>query len=633
MRLMQLTRMKLSAFRFAISATSCVIILAWLALLPMLAAHVRGAEGNGQAAAKPEYPLTIFAISSGERLRERTRQLADAVSQPDQASRLMLTLTAGVGQLMDSEGFDPTRPIGMMSFLTDKTGEQGLRDKLDEFSADDIFDPDQFFERGVLFFPVRDASVFMESLGKIAEEKFIPTPGKPGYFENEKGEVQPVRVFGKYVFYFSDRFTDRPLPDLSGLLRPLLVNRDAVLSFQARGIPKAIRETVGEQIKMSMAAGLQRFDDEPEVDFRWRTAFGAFQQELIDIAVSQVDEINFGLRFDPSKSAMVFDLDVVGPKNGKLAKLCSGLSTKRGFFQPPAEEPEFELGISTPISQQMAKPLIDALHTSAKVLRVANAASAGTNALAEISQSLATTLEAGHFDMRLTVHGPVKQPEYLLGLRLSRTPQFAEALPVVLTEFAKDLGTTYDLETIDGVPVHRTRLGNLADALLDIGGDLLVTVAISAESPVWIATGPQTVWIAIGTKPPVGPPDSLREALQTQSTPRTASVKPRLPVELKVHTRNWFGPSDAVEQEQEVAGKVEQVAADSDGEKKKIIAEQSMQLMEIAYAALRERPDSIQLDVRPADTGLKIRVTCEEALVTMFAASITRASLSLELED
>ncbi|MEI8379349.1 MAG: hypothetical protein WCJ09_04415 [Planctomycetota bacterium] len=633
MRMMQPSWFTLSAFQFAISTTFRIIIVAWLTFLPMLAAQVRGAEGSGQPAANAEYPLVIFAISSGERLRERSQQLAEAVSLPDQATKLLLTLTGGLSILMESEGFDATRPAGLMSFLTDEKGEQGLRDKLEGSSVIDIFDPDQFLERGILFFPVRDASVFMESFGKLANEKFIPTAGKPGHFENEKGEAQPVRVLGKYVFYFTDESPDRPLPDLSGLLRPLLINRDVVLSIQARGIPKAIREIVGEQIKMSTAAGLQRFDDEPEVEFRWRTALGAFQQELIDIAVSHVDEINLGLKFDPSKSAMVFDLDLVGPKNGKLAKLCSGLSTKRGFFQAPAEEPEFEFGISTPISQRMAKPLIDALLTSAKVLKLNDIASAGTNALAEISQSLATTLEAGHFDMRLTVHGPVQQPEYLLGLRLGRTHQFAEALPVLLTEFAKVFGTTYDLETIDEVPVHRTRLGHLADILDSIADEFFANVAISAESPVWFAIGPQTVWIASGTELTIGPPASLREAIQAQSNPRTASVKPQFPVGLKVHTRNWLSPSDAVEQEQEVAGKIEQVAADSDDQKKKVIAEQSKQLMEIVYAAFRERPDSIQLDVRPADTGLKIRMTCEEALVTMFAASIARASLSLELED
>lgn len=602
-------------------------MFASIVLSLMASATLEGAEGNSQPTAKPEYPLTIFAISSGERLRERTQQLADAVSRPDQASRLLLTLTAGAGPLMDSEGFDPTRPIGMMSFLTDKTGEQGLRDKLDGFSVDDIFDPDQFFERGILFFPVRDASIFIESLGKIAEETFIPTPGKPGHFENEKGKAQPVRVFGKYVFYFSDDFTDRSLPDLPSLLRPLLVNRDAVLSFQARGIPKAIRETVGEQIKMSMAAGLQRFDDEPEVDFRWRTALGAFQQELIDIAVSQVDEINLGLKFDPIQSAIVFDLDLVGPRNGKLAKLCSGLSTKQGGFRPPAEEPEFELGASVPISQRMARPLIDALTTSAKVFRQAGESAAGTNAVAEVFQTLAATLEAGHFDMRLTVHGPAERPEYLLGLRLSRTHQFAEALPVLLTEFAEDLGTTYDMDAIDEVPVHRTRLGRIAEVLDSIADEFFANVAISAERPVWFAFGPQTMWVAVGTDPTVGPPESLREAVQKPSNARPGSAKVPSTIRLKAHTRNWLSPAGTAQQEEEViAGRIQQAAAGSDDQKKEIIAEQSRQLMEVVSAAFRERPDSVQLEVHPADTGLKIRMTVEEALITQFAATLTKAS-------
>ena len=619
----QRTRSTFARIRSDVSAVGrrATRLCTCLVLLSLITTNVIAADRKDPAAASTEHPLVVFAIASGDRLKERSQQLADTIAQPDLANKLKLVLTMGLSQLTSCDDFDSTRPMGFMSYLTGKRGIEGLGDGSSDLSLDDLLDPDDLMGKAIYFFPVHNGLEFVESLGKIAKKQFIPTPGTPGYFVNEHGKIQPLRIRGKYVFYFSGEFADRELPDLPGLLRPLLINRDVVLSVQARGIPALLRETVGEQIKMSAAARLQRFDDEPEVDFRWRTSLGAFQQQLIDIAVSHVDEINLGLKFDANQSMAFFDLDVVGPRNGKLAKLCSGLSTKQAFFPVPSDEPSGELEISMPIDQRMAKPLIDALLTSAKDLRQNSDQSDGQNAAAEVFQSLAATLEAGHFDMRMSVHGSAQSQEYLLGFRLNRINQVAEALPVLMAQYAKEHGLTYELQSIDEVPVHRITIGRIAELL-----EPIADATISPESPLWLAFGQQTIWIAFGSAQNGGAPVALREAIRSQSTPRTVTNKSNFPLQLRARTSSLI-PPDVPEQDQAGTKEIEQVSADAEEEKKKLITDQ---LKDVVRAAFRDRPDSIRLDARPTDTGLKIRITCEEALVMLFAATIAEESLDFE---
>lgn len=593
-----------------------IVLVAYASLAAFPASH--GAQGER----KPEYPLAIFAIASGERIQERARQFAEASGQPDQVETVLNILTMGLAKLLESDGFDRTRPVGIMNFSWNADEAEQALAELKDASLEQFYDPDELsdllLQEPVVFFPVRDSSLFVESLEKLADEKFIPTPGQPGHFQDAKGKVQPLRIVGRYVVYFGDDRPNRALPDLDELLRPLVVNRDAVLSFQARGIPKLLRESGGELIQMKAAATLQRFDSESDLEFRWRTALGALQQELIEIAVSQIDEINIGVKFDPNNSTAAMEFDLVGPRNGKLARLCSALAVKQGFFPVPDEEPTLELALSTPISQRMAKPLIDALKTRPDIPGLWRDQVRMTDAIGEIFGSLASTLEAGHLDFRLTSHRGEEHTDYLLGLRITRGNQLAQAIPVALEQLVAQVDAQYAVDAIEQIPVHRMTLGRVSELFDEWDAPP------GADHPVWFAVGRQTLWLA--WKSDVSPeiPVAMRNAL---SAPPVPVVRPRFPFLARLHAESWFsspepgiGDDGANDIRKSVA-----TAEDPDDERR---AEQLRQLDQVVQVSFREQPDGLQLDVRPTDTGLKIRVTCEEGLITWLAVILMKTGLS-----
>ncbi len=583
------------------------------------------------AAPAPEYPLVIFAFSSINRLHERVKLFADAAGRPESAGLIFKVLATDeeFSELFQNEGFDPTRPVGLMNFpkafsaASRQAAEVGDTEAPTELSMPELDDVGGILEflagDPVIFFPVRDANLFVQALGKAMSETLVPTPGRPGCFQNDKGEEQPVRIVGKYVVICEDEVVDRRFPDIDGLCRPLLVGRDAVVSIQARGIPKVLRAVYGEALKMAVGATLQRFDGESDLAFRWRTAFGAFQLELLDIAVSHIEEINIGLKFDPVKVEAAFDMEIVGPKNGKLAQLCNGLSGKRSLFAELAgDDSPFNLAISTSLNPRLTKPLVDALRTRPEFGVDWESPEVASTALGELFRTLANTIEAGHLDVLATSRGSVERPVHMLGLRLATNPQLVPALQILLDQVSK-LEDEHELQlgidSIDDQPIHWLPPPFSDDLIHALVSDLTgVDHALPEQGSLWITATPQSLWFAWTKDESATAPDELKDAVRSLNQPanRTAaSAKAMAPVQMVLHTRDW--PVSVSEDDPALKSdkaEVQQAAFEA--------LEQRKQRGEVIQTAFRERPEAVRFEVRPTDTGLRMRLNFEEAYVTWF---------------
>jgi hypothetical protein len=611
-------------------AARLLLLLSLIGLLPSGQSQAADAKPRVDAA-NTEYPLAIVAVSSIDRLRERARQCADVAGRPESADGIFsaLILEEELGELFQNEGFDPTRPVGFMSFFK-SSGEanQAATDGEDdaprsENEFPDIFDPNELLEalisEPVMFFPVRDANLFVPALAKLMDEPLIPTPGKPGYFQDDEGDQQPVRIVGKYVVICTDGIVDRQIPDIDGLCRPLLTGRDAVVSIQARGIPKPLRTLYGEAIKMAFGATLQRFDDESDLAFRWRTALGAFQLELLDIAVSHIEEINIGLKFDPAKVEAAFDMEIVGPKNGKLAQLCNGLSGKRSFFAELAgDDSPFNLEISTALSPRLTKPLVDALRMRPEFDVGWENHQDATAALGELFRTLANTIEAGHLDVAATSRGPAERRVNMLGLRVATNPQLVPAVQILLDQVGKlnvDQELQLGIDSIDDRPIHRLPPPFFyfrVDAL--VSDPFGVDSTLPKDTSLWITATPQSLWFAWANGDSATAPDELKDAIRSVNQPASrtaASAKAPAPVQMVLHTRDWpvsIAADDAA------------LKSNNDEVRQAALKEldQRKQRGEVIQTAFRERPEAVRFEVRPSDTGLRMRMTVEEAYLTWF---------------
>lgn len=621
-------------------------VLVGMTPTPGLAAEAKPATASSMSS---DAPFVIMALSSVDRLRERTTHLAQATGQPENAETLFQRISAGLGELLVLDGLDPSRPIGLLAYpqfiqeanLDDVSGEAQRSTSATNLTRLLDFDGVQrlLANEPVIFFPVADAGRFVSALAALAGEQFLPVPGKPGYFQNEQGQAQPVRRVGKYVLYCTDQVASRDFPDLDKLLRPLLANRDVVVSIQARGIPAALRRAVGDGMQSVADAASQRFDDETDVAFRWRTALGAFQREILNLIILHIDEINFGVHLDTERSETTFDLEVVGPKDGKLAKLCHGLPGKRSLFAGLAnEEGPVSLALLCSLSPRLTKPLAAALRTRPEFGLDWCASDVAIASLGEVFSTLANTVEAGQLDALLTTRGRADDRGGLLGLRVAGSSRFVDAVQQILEQHRQSFETiakrtigtdgepTYVAEERpyhlmadkhDDRPIHRVPVVVLHE-LLARWNDYC-PLPLPRTGSLWIAATPQSLWFAwsndeFGTSAP----ESLKEAMQSLArypTPGSASSRSAAPIQLTLHVRDW---ASAGEPRTNLASKRDAVSQTTLQP-----SDHRLRENEITPSVFRDRADALRCDVQPTARGLRVRVVLEEAYAAWFSLILT----------
>lgn len=607
----------------------------------------KAAAGAARKDDHADFPFAIMALASVNRLRERTTHIAQSSGQPQFAAAVFNRITLGLEDLLTLDGLDPSKPMALLTYPkifrepTDlgsaHVGE--TTDIIESLTLDRVV---QFFvSEPVLCFPARDPERLVAALSKLTETQFKPIPGKPGYFQNEAGEEQPLRRIGPYILYCTDAIHDRDFPDVEKLLKPLLMNHDAVVSLQARGVPQALREACGSAVRLAADAALQRRDGESDLAFRWRTALSSFQRESLELLISHIDEINFGVRLDSTRSEAVFDLDLVGSQNGRWAKACHGLTAKHrtlAFSGPPDEEGPFSLALALALSPQFVKPLVVALRTRPEFGLEANDTEQGIASLGELFRSVASTIETGQLDARLTTHGTPDERIGVFGLRVAGGNGFPAAVQQFLEQHRNawefhftpvaeaDGNLTYvvderpwslAVDSVDGRPIHRLpflvvhdQLGAWADRL---------ALPLPRSGSLWITATPQALWCAWSNdKHIASAPPALKTVLQSAGEPaanRATSSRAPVPFQMTLHARDW---SVSKESHPNLTSKNRTLRHDALLQQSELLRRQA-----IADEAFQNRADALRCELRPLSQGLRLRLVLEEGFIAWCGLSLT----------
>lgn len=535
---------------------------------PIVWAGVPSPADSGPAGG--ERPFVIVALSSVDTLRERIGLVARATDDSDCAALLFERVTGGLGALLMLDGFDSSRPIGWLTYPqfarvpSQRSPLEPVGQSATGFAVPERFDYEgieQFLmDEPVIFFPVRDAERLVKALAAITDGQFLRDPERPGFFRDGKGVRQPVRLVGKYLFFCNDGIVDRDFPDMDRLLRPLLTNRDVVVSVQASGIAPAVRRAIGDAVLFAAAAARQRRDDESELDFRWRTAYGVLRRELMELLILHIDELSVGMRLDPVRLQATFDVDVVGREGGKFAKFCNEFRTRRGLLDGLArEEGPLSLALACSFSPRLAKSVLAALRTKPQFGVDWCASDDSVAALATVFGALADTLETGRIDlMATTTANADDDASALLGLRIAGSRRFVDAVHHLLEQHRQYFETSVVVtagsdgepevraekrpyllaaESIQEWPTHRVPAAVVHELL---GGRVNDSTApLPKEGALWITATPQSLWIAWSkdeTKDTA--PKALEDAVRSLVQPvGTAASAPRstVPFRLTLH--------------------------------------------------------------------------------------------------
>ena len=681
---------------------------------------IRVQAANDADAVKPEdHPFAVVAFASFDRLKARAASLGEAIGAPEFADKWIANGFDGdesLGKIFNSPGFDPTRPLGVMSFPKwfrgghEATGDlevagESVEEKSDESnsialpSLDDLFETSfGFLAEGALedstlaiCIPAKDREQMLAAISEIAGEQFSPIEGRAGWFAAEKNKDMRVLFAGRYVLLLADhgkvKQWDRKYPDFEKLAKASLGQNGFVYSLHRRGLPKVMREDMAEAFKLAHAATLQRQDNEPEAAFKLRTMFGPLLTESLDLLLSQIDEFRITGHVDSNTHQILVDAELVGPKDGKLAKLANGLTTKSSLFgNLMTDDALFAANVSLPLSPKLWKPVVESL-------RVIGEVDQPLTGLSEIARTLAKTIEVGQLELHASY---TRGEEGLLALRVAGNPAFPEQVQAALEVWAK-LPADADhagavkiaVDTVEGWPIHQlptsvlaylgligidpsdlipTRVPTTTIHRVEVDGDgnnsgvtQVQRIPVSAEpSSFWLVATPNGIWLALGSPGNHDCPAWFKPAIEASlAKPKSTTTANRSNAPVRVVLRGLGASPSATDSANEKPrdAKVTQAAAkgvdvDLGGAEKldivgggvkprKMTAEElaaHKAQLERAEQQVRERGDllrdgsnAIRVELRPTANGLRVRTTFDDAYFHWFA-TMMKHSLDAEGE-
>jgi hypothetical protein len=675
--------------------------LSWICVLVSgLFASARADHSPRQAAQAIDHPFAVVALASFDRVVARAASLGEAIGRPEAGDSLLVSFLGGddgFRKLFNSPAFDTTRPVGIMSFPKWFSGEIEDADKSDEktisasgsvdlFSWTDLFDdPFSFLAAGIMenatiaiCLPAKDREQLLATICEVMGEKFNPIAGRQGWFEPEQDKDTRIVFVGRYVLIIADdgkvKQWDRNYPDFEKLAKSSLGQNGFAYSLYRRGLPKLVREDMVDALKTAYATTLQRYDDEPEAAFKFRTMFGPLMTESLDLLLSQIEEFRITGHVDPDSHQVLVDTELIGPKDGKLAKLTNAMTTKSSLFGSiSTDDALFAINISLPLSTKLWKPVAESIRSAGETTIVV--ANQQLTWLPDLTRVFAKTIEAGQLELHASyTHGG----EGLLALRIAGNAAFPEQVQAALETFTKlhddaiHVGTVkLAADSVESWPVHRVRATILDDLEFgDFGwsnltpndarpvvaakfkrttedgktveiGETPIRVPAAEGEPqnyVWVVATPSGLWLALSTPDKREFPEWCRSAVAASlAKPTSTASRGNVPVRLLLR---GLGASPAAKDSADDT-KVTQAAAidiavakkwEVDKVRKPLTAEQ---LAAQAAAAeqqkrqeqqerergdlLRDGANAIRVELRPTANGLRARTTFDDAYFHWFA--------------
>lgn len=642
-----------------------------------------------------DHPFAIVTFASVDRLRARATSLGEAIGDTEFSEKWIASGFMGdesMGMIFNSPGFDPTRPIGIMSYPKWFPAEVDTADSSEGNETDATETPQppalqELFENPfellvsgfmenatvVFCFPAKDREQLLATISRVAGETFQPIAGRPGWFGNNDDDMR-ITFVGRYVLLVADdgkvKQWDRNYPDFEKLAKASLGQHGFAYTLNRRGLPKLVREDMAESFKLAHAATLQRQDDEPEVAFKLRTMFGLLTTESLDLLLSHIDEFRITGHVDSNTHQILVDTELIGPKDGKLAKFANALTAKSSpFASLSTDDAIFAATVSLPLSQKLWKPVVE----SARLVGEA----AGENIwLAGLMQTLAKTIEAGQLELHTSY---TREGEGLFVLRVAGNGQFPEHVQAALEAFGKlqgDGAVTLAADSVENLPIHRVRasmfdsvgfgLFDWTDLTPDEGrrvgtakvlqknadgvdvevGETLLAIPLPESDPqsyLWVCTTPKAIWVALSSPQKRECPAWFKAAVAESVTkPKGTATAGRSPAPVRVMLRGW-GASPAARDsgdDNPENAPVIQAAAQAQpavkgnveaGKTKPLPAQQLVlqveaeqlqrqeQLARERGDLLRDGDNAIQIELRPTSTGLRLRTTFDEAYFRWFA--------------
>ena len=571
-------------FRSVLSIRTFCGLIFGAFLLSDISFPVQSVEAADAASDDIDYPLGIVSVASLQRIRDSAAAMFESIDRKDMTE---IVDQWTIDTLKDAQGIDRNRPVGAMIYL----------------NTQEFIRP-----MAISYIPVSNLDEALQTLaydvGTIS-----PVEGNAARRDINYDQFKLRTLYRDHYLFLvgpdgSDADLDRNFPDPEKLTGRLTTQYDFGLSLIMKGIPPGMRILLMQAVKTQATADLQQRDDEPESVYRLRRANGEYWIDLFEKIVNQGQEITFGTRMDAERKTSFVDLEIVGTSDSKLAKFFQNMAGKRSWFGNLLSSPStFAMSVSWALDEKQRKPFITYFEAAQRDLEKAETTGGGGDnnlaGLAEIVKPLfktfIATADTGHLDAFAQIDGTEREKFVMLaGIKLAASRN----LPAQFTEllnFVKKLPNGNELteklelevDAIDGFPVHRISINPPDD-----GGQRM----FGKEAQLYLYSGPQAIWVAFGGETAL---ETLRQSIDTVALPQNPQQgRNRVPFQFTTHAKNWLSLANT-----------ERPGGD-------ILADR-------ANASFESDNDTMKLEIRPTETGVRLRAEFESGFIMLMGRNIS----------
>ncbi|MEZ6055288.1 MAG: hypothetical protein R3C01_01160 [Planctomycetaceae bacterium] len=564
-------------------------------LLP-LAPSVR-ADDDAEAPAPA--PVLIFTIAGVDRVMGDAEGVLDSIERGDMKAPLG-GLLERVGNLA---GIDRTKPFGVVLLL----------------------DTEQLPPRPkpIGFVPVSSAADLAKTVGLTGSTMEAVAGEADSYLLTPpNGDPMAVRIQNGYAYLTDNRLgLEGPLPDLGTLVDPLAARYDAALSIRFNAVPIGIRQVFVNFLRVSAETELQRRDEEPEAAYLVRRSNGINALELIEQLLTQGEDITIGWDATPEKKTATLEVSINATPDSEFAKYLHDSAGRPSMFTPlQSDDKPLSMSLSW-LMNKREKTATTGLFQAAKSQLAIElpAAALPAGPLDRFFDAVQATIDSGQFDMFVQFAAP--EPDkfvFLGGVKVVGGETLGLALGETLNHVIQRVASEGNTETApqiipqadeyEGVVIHKIIPRSIPAQERRVYG---------GTPEVFVGTSSRIVWFAVGKDEALpalkGAIDIMRQA-PTQPVPAGGNV----PFQLTARIAKWI---QLPEPEFPMAEGTEENPGRSRSNERR--AARAKERREVAQEAFSET-DTLRIEARPTDSGLRIRVRFDEGFLRMMGLQAVR---------
>ena len=509
----------------------------------------------------PRLPIGMVTVRSLDQSLVNIGAMFEESGRDDMTDMITTFLEDKAGNL---KGIDRSRPFGVMFFLDDSLPPRPTP---------------------VAYIPVDDLKSFVQtaSLGPL---KPVKVEGEEDRYKIGGGRRSMTMVFEHdYAFATSNEYLlEDGVPDPLDYVSGLASRFDASVSVQLRNVSPLIRDVFIATLQTSSQAELQQKDNESEAAHKIRKANGQSFLELITQILRDGEQVTIGLDAEPEQKMAALELAIDAKPGSDLSEFTKNLGGTRSSFEGlHSDLHPLTLSLSWMMDRREKEAANGFLEGAEIGMQEALPETVGSD-VTKMMNSLRATAEQGHVNGILQFV-PLQDKKFVLlgALKLVGSNTFGVALREVMASLSEleDIDSVeLDAHQHQNVTFHRLQGKNARDEDRRIYG---------GDPSVYVGTGNGVAWFGLGG-------DEVLEELdftidQYLATSAAASQGSTAPLQLVFRMLPWLELP-----EEENANPLRR---------------------ELTNEAMADGGDAVRIEVRPNESGVRIRMQFEQGFVRL----------------